>query len=104
MLGHLVGVDETATLDVIDRVGRGSSEIWRAIWPPGSKTVAPFSLPGRTALDFFLLRYPAATGEVSTVAIGAYRQQTSPGQPVRFWPSTRRSSLGICPRCQFDGQ
>jgi hypothetical protein len=33
-------------------------------------------LPGRTAVDFFALRYAAGTGEVSTAAIGAYRQQT----------------------------
>ena len=84
ILGQLLeykSIDGTAAIDQLDRAGQGSSEIWRAIWNPGYTTVVPFSLHGdspcRTALDFFAFRYNAATGEVSTAAIGTYRQQTS---------------------------
>jgi hypothetical protein len=83
ILGQLLeykSADGTAAIDLLDRAGHGSSEIWRAIWKPGFTTVVPFSLqvglPGRTALDFFALRYAVGTGEVSMAAIGTYRQQT----------------------------
>ena len=70
--------DGTTAIDQLDRAGHGSAELWRSIWKPGFTTVVPFSLqvgpPGRTALDFYSLRYNAVTGEVSTAAVGAYRQ------------------------------
>ena len=70
-----------AALPTRVRVGRSPGGTRRApTLEPGFTPVVPFSRqvgrPGRTTLDFVALRYAAGTGEVSTAAIGAYRQQT----------------------------